>query len=226
MKNLDTKDRAALTRSLTEWKKRLHAEAVKHGYNPGNSAIKARLAQAHAMVARREKQIRALTGPRRRCIDVALADVGTTESPPGSNRGAKVSAYQKPFGLDGQPWCGSFVGHCIEKAGGNITARIVFTPYIYEDAVAGRNGLEGVAWRDGFHRGKVAHTASIVLFDFGSGGIKHTGLLRKPWNGHGPLLTVEGNTSFGNAGSQSNGGAVAMRERDVSLVHSIVNWKA
>lgn len=49
---------------------------------------------------------------------VALGEVGTTESPPGSNSGMKVRAYQMStsFGGTGWPWCGAFVSWCYKMA--------------------------------------------------------------------------------------------------------------
>ena len=46
--------------------------------------------------------------------------------------------------------------------------------------------------------------------------------LRERWTGAAFLSTVEGNTSFGDGGSQDNGGAVARRDRSVSLLRAVV----
>ena len=46
-------------------------------------------------------------------LDVARAELGNMESPDGSNR----TKYGKWMGLDGQPWCMSFVQWCFDQAG-------------------------------------------------------------------------------------------------------------
>jgi hypothetical protein len=164
-------------------------------------------------------------------LQTALHLVGTTEHPAGSNGGPAVERMQDRFHMGRGPWCGAFVGYCAEVGGhADLSDRIVYTPYIYEDAKAGRNGLLRVIWTraGGWQiRGqRFAPVFSLVLYDFGSGGIKHVGATRKRWEG-GTLETVEGNTSFGNGGSQDNGGAVARRERTPSLAHSVVaiDWR-
>lgn len=226
--SFDVTNRRDLEASLNAWKTDLARQRKAYSAaTRGREALLKQVQQAKAMVARRERQMAALPGPRRNALNLALAAVGTVERPADSNTGPQIDVWQRTFGIHAQPWCGAFVGAMVNAAGAHVSARIVYTPYIYADALAGNNGLECVVWKDTFAFG-LAHSADLVLFDFGAGGIKHVGMLRRPWTGKGPLLTVEGNTSFGNGGSQDNGGAVALRERDVSLVHSIVRvtWPA
>jgi hypothetical protein len=223
---MDVHSRHDLELSLAQWKKKLAAaEKDLSAAQKASEALRQRVQVAKASVDLRNKQIAKLPGPRRRAISYMLMAVGTTESPAGSNRGPRIDQWQKRFHMQGQPWCGALVGNAIEFAGGDVTDRIVYTPYIYLDAEAHRYGLDGVAYQRG-HIPDHTHTGDLVLFDFGTpGGIKHVGMLREPWPGRGPVKTVEGNTSFGPGGSQDNGGAVARRERDPSLVHSIVRVK-
>lgn len=225
---MDIHDRNELELSLNLWRAEL-AKDNRQISSLQKQLDKVRKTKQHAqsMIERRQSQKQALIDVRSAILSDALTQVGVIEHPAGSNAGPRVSAYQKPFGIDEQPWCGAFVGFYLRLHGVDITPRIVYTPYIYEDAVASRNGLRGVVWHDGsWGEQGYGRRIDLVLFDFGTaGGIKHVGFLRKPWNGHGPLYTLEGNTSFGTAGSQDNGGAVALRERDISLVHSIVSVK-
>jgi hypothetical protein len=220
---MDVTNRRDLDASLAAWKRDLERDRAKYKAHRTDALLR-QVQMGKAMVVRRQRQLARLPGPRRTAVTHALARVGTVEHPAGSNTGPGIDTWQARFGIHGQPWCGAFVGSMVNEAGAHVSARIVYTPYIYADAAAGKNGLERVVWKDTFVHG-LAHTGDLVLFDFGSGGIKHVGMLRKPWTGNGPLFTVEGNTSFGNGGSQDNGGAVALRERDVSLVHSIVRVK-
>lgn len=223
---LDVHDQAQLAGSLAAWKAELARDRkTLSAAQKGVAEAQRHVQQTKALVERREAQIARIApaGPRRKAVKLALSYVGTKENPPNSNRGAVIDGWQRQFHMFGQPWCGAFVGAIAEQAGANVTDRIVYTPYIYEDAKLRRNGLDGVVWKASFSTGNTAaHSGDLVLFHFGSGGIKHVGMLVAPWKG-GALQTVEGNTSFGGAGSQDNGGAVARRARDISLVHSIVS---
>ena len=69
---------------------------------------------------------------------VALGEVGVAESPPGSNSGMKVRAYQMSTDLGGTgwPWCGAFVSWCYKMAhcpDDNLTS--ASTQLTYETAV-------------------------------------------------------------------------------------------
>lgn len=146
-----------------------------------------------------------------RGADAALAwarsQVGTVESPYGSNRGPRVSAYQRNFGIDGAPWCGAFVGTAMIHGGLHPSVRIVYVPYIAQD-------YRRVSWDE--RRG-----GDLVCFNFGSG-FQHVGMLDSD-----RIHTLEGNTSSGSGGSQDNGGGVFRRERPRSTMAAIVrpSWQ-
>lgn len=224
----DPKDRQQLEESLKLWKARLAKENTQLSLlRRQEEALRRQKQIAQSRIERRDKQIAALDSHpgRQQAVKIALGFVGVTEHPPSSNRGPMVDKFEAEFHIQGQPWCGCFVGYVAREAGAHPTDRIVYTPYIYEDACNHQNGLDHVVWHDTFKSGP-AHSGDLVLYDFGgNAGIEHVGMLVKPWNGSGPLQTVEGNTSFGGGGSQDNGGAVARRSRDISLVHSIVALK-
>lgn len=215
---LNVRDREELLKSMKLWQKRLNEQNTKLSQlrKTEEQARKAKqLAQAR--IERRKSQLAQLApGPRRETIKLALHYVGTTERPPGSNRGPIIDTWQKRFHMLGQPWCGAFVGAMLEIAGKvEINDRIVYCPYIRQDAKAGLNNLRLV-------EAKNTHTGDLVLFDFGGSVIAHVGLLAKPYRGGQYIETIEGNTSFGTAGSQDNGGAVARRARPLTAVHSFV----
>jgi hypothetical protein len=152
--------------------------------------------------------------------------VGMTESPAGSN---KIPALVKA-GLDsgvpnwiaqmGYPFCAYYYFLCSLSSGGQAAkAALVsrkynglFTPAIYAEALNSRNSLMVVG-------ASQAQPGDGALFDFGGGNgdaVDHIGRVRKI---EGGLVTLEGNTSFGPGGSQSNGGAIAMRtDRDIRLI--------
>lgn len=232
-RKLSEKSRRELEAELARWKDELAGDRKRLGVLE-KMADRVRREIQHDR-ARRDRAKLALKNapreeaPRLKALDLALSLVGTVEHPAGSNRGEQVDAFQARFHMRAQPWCGAFVGYCAELGGGgDVSDRIVYTPYIYQDAVAHKNGLYRVIWTraSGWQipGQNYAPVFSLVLFDFGNTakGIQHVAALRERWTG-GDLLTVEGNTSFGNAGSQDNGGAVARRERSPSLVHSVVS---
>lgn len=117
------------------------------------------------------------------------------------------------IGYDGVPWCGCFVSYAaIHEGGANIPnkARLAYTPYAVADAQNHTNGLTAVGVND-------ARPGDFLLYDFDGGGADHVGLCVAPTSG-GMVYAVEGNTSSGTSGSQSNGGGVYARTRPVSQV--------
>ena len=146
----------------------------------------------------------------KRAVKIAKSQIGVTENPPGSNWGPKVSEYIKFTGYTFPVyWCGCFVAWCVVNAGAKIPTRIRlgYTGYITADANAGVNGLTAVPFDD-------ARAGDIAVFSF-----DHIALVDRR---DGDLLyTVEGNTSAGSSGSQSNGGVVFARVRSRSDVVTI-----
>ncbi len=132
---------------------------------------------------------------REKFVEVALAEVGTTESPKDSN---KVK-YNKN---NGQPWCGYFVMWCATQVKAKLP-NVVYTP-------AGVESFKGIGqWFNA--ETSMPHAGDIVFFDFPGGErTDHVGIVIKD-NGDGTVTTVEGNTS--EAGSQSNGGEVLIKVR-------------
>lgn len=141
-------------------------------------------------------------------LDIARAELGTKENPPGSNR----QKYGKYFKNDGQPWCMWNVSWVFVQAGAPellLGTPTGYTVTIYQRAVAaGRFG-------------KTPRKGAVVLFNFGDKnyggrplGIHHVGFVEsiRP---DGKLITIEGNTS---SGSNANGGQVQRRVRDQSQV--------
>lgn len=132
-------------------------------------------------------------------IDIAAAEIGYAENPPGTNR----TKFGKWFGLNGVAWCGIFVSWAYHHAGyplGNIGYR---------------KGFAGCMTAVSHFRkaGKITtdpQPGDIVFFDWtGDGTFDHTGIfVRKINDTH--FETIEGNTSLTN---QSNGGQVMRRER-------------
>lgn len=183
------------------------------------------LRKAQARLARGRKRRRALRAEleqirasqvERRVLEAAASHIGKHETPINSNRGPGIiDDCQREFGFSAVPYCGCFVGYILRRVAGltQVNSRIAYTPFIWEDAQKGVNGLERlVAIRD-------AQPGDLVLFHFGSGGIKHVGFFLR-WE-NGLAVCIEGNTSAGDSGSQDNGGGIYRRVRHTSLIHSI-----
>ena len=137
----------------------------------------------------------------RAALDAARGELGNTESPAGSNR-TKYGAW---MGLDGQPWCMSFVQWCFAQAGRPL-------PYKTGSCSAllnwyRRNRPERIAAEP--------QAGDIIIYNFG-----HTGIVESA--GSGTVTAIEGNTSPGDAGSQDNGGGVFRRTRSKSLVRAYI----
>lgn len=148
-----------------------------------------------------------------RPLDIARGELGTTESPAGSNcvkyntwfygREVRDTADRK------YPWCMAFVQWCFAQAGCRL-------PH----ATASCNDL--LLWykRNCPERVVTApQTGDIIIYNFG-----HTGIVEGVGVGKdtGYILAVEGNTSPGETGSQSNGGGVFRRKRSKALVTAYI----
>lgn len=149
--------------------------------------------------------------------------VGKTEWPAGSNRAPwGLTAWQQALGgwLVGQAWCGVFVGTALKNAGVvGINGRVAGVILILDDALNARNGMRSVVYRRKSGHGSVSAGQpgdAIGLF----GESTHVGLIEK--RVPGGYQTIEGNTSAGDSGSQSNGGGCFRRIRPDSAVVYIV----
>ena len=134
-------------------------------------------------------------------LNIACGQLGVTESPAGSNR----TKYGKWMGLDGQPWCMSFVQWCFHQAGtplphktGSCSALLNW----YQ-----KNRPECVV-KDPQH-------GDIIIYNFG-----HTGIVESASTT--TITAIEGNTSPGQSGSQDNGGGVYRRQRNLALVRAFI----
>jgi len=162
------------------------------------------------------------------------------ESPAGSNYVPQLSNLAKTLGASPYiygmryPWCGMGVFTAALKVGAESGKtgikqelwNALYTPTIQQMARDGRYGLRAVSVRNGGIEKGIG-----VLFDFNGGGVDHVGIaLGKPgqvvfaankkWRPkRSQIVTVEANTSReGEAGSQSDGGCVAVRIRDLALI--------
>ena len=139
-----------------------------------------------------------------RVLDIAELQLGYVEHPAESNR-TKYGAF---MGLDGQPWCLSFIVWIFRKAGfllykgtGSCTAFVErYRQYSPRQVIT-----------SGFKPG------DIVFFDWSGKKTKteHVGLVTGVSATGSTLTTIEGNTAIGN---NSNGGEVMQRSRHIKYV--------
>lgn len=166
-----------------------------------------------ARSAKRVKNINTAEKRRLATVKWAKDQIGRHEDPNRPNRGVYVDRWQKDFGrwMLGQPWCGAFVGYALRHAGQvNVPDGIVYTPNILAWAKNGSNGFKKGVLSYG-----QARAGDLALFKFpgvSSNTVDHVGIVVGRLKDD-TVVTVEGNTSRGDGGSQDNGGGVYMRTR-------------
>lgn len=191
----------------------LGLNSMEHGATPA-IRLKVRHRQLTAMEAvrfhaREDWRVRLakrLDGPGS-AITAALAFaqsmIGISENPPGSNTGPKIDAWQKACGVHAAPWCGCFVNACLVAAGFPDQEWLRYCPWIEGRAKAGDGGW---GWF------QVPRPGDLVLY--GSTIAQHVGIVKDAdLQAPSHITSIEGNTSNGPGGSQSNGGCVALRQR-------------
>lgn len=117
------------------------------------------------------------------------------------------------FGTNGVPYCAMFVAWVLAQAGQKCSGMPTASCTTF---------LNG-ARKAGLVRSskKSAKPGDAVIFDWdGDGSPDHVGFVEK--NKGGYIQTIEGNTSSGSSGSQSNGGGVYRRTRDWGVVLAVI----
>lgn len=140
-----------------------------------------------------------------RVLEVARRELGTTETPHGSNR----QPYGKAYGWNGVAWCAQWVWWVLTQAG--------CAPLVPKTAST-------VVMRSWYMKRGQWHTSNprpgdIVFFKFAGNNnvVNHVGLVEVVEPG-GTLVTLEGNTAGTNVGDQRNGGMVARKRRLSNIV--------
>lgn len=114
------------------------------------------------------------------------------------------------FGESGIPYCAMFVSYCLNWAGFEAAG----LPGAYVPWILSANSDAGrlVANED-------AQPGDLVMFDWqGDGVADHIGIVEENHPDEDWMQTIEGNTSPGSGGSQSNGGGVYRRARNYSSI--------
>lgn len=141
-------------------------------------------------------------------LNVARGELGYTENPSGSNRTKYWEEYNPAW--QGQPWCVAFLWWCFKHAGEGMAF-----------FGGGKTASCGTLLRWYQAQGLTVPTdevqpGDIVILNFsGTSETQHCGLVVDTLK-MGYIQTIEGNTS--QSGSQSNGGQVCLKTRNLSQV--------
>jgi hypothetical protein len=147
-----------------------------------------------------------------RALHEALRHLGVRESPADSNR----TPFGRWLGVDGVPWCATFVSYCFAHGAGVMLCRGWHGAGVYPRGVTYVPTLEAWLRATGRWLGpkRAPEPGDIVVFNWDGGAPDHVGIVERRL-GRGRIATVEGNTAVGN---DSDGGAVMRRERPVTHV--------
>jgi hypothetical protein len=140
-------------------------------------------------------------GTAAKLIEIAKEEIGTIEGP--KDNETKYGAFTK---ANFQPWCGSFVMWCADKAGVKVP-NTVYTP----------GGAAAFKKAGRWYDAQICdpEPGDIAYFDFPGDGVErisHVGIVIKD-NEDGTVWCIEGNTSGDPKKSQRNGGEVVKKLR-------------
>lgn len=136
-------------------------------------------------------------------LGAAASEIGYTENPAGSNRQKFAGESGTPNGVS---WCAEFVSAIFKRC--KVPAPMTASVAVMEEYFRDNNRFDGLP-----------RTGDIVTYDWEDGGITtdHIGFVESV-NANGSLVTIEGNTSPDDNGSQTNGGGVYRRHRPRTFV--------
>lgn len=146
-----------------------------------------------------------------------LGYIALNDPEPGSKYGRWLAKKTGQSWLAGYspsvPWCALFVSWVLDQAGQTCAGTPTASCLTIRDG-AKKAGLIRKNKKD-------AKPGDLVLYDWdGNGNPDHVGIVEKAYSGY--VQAIEGNTSSGNSGSQSNGGGVYRRTRDWGCVIAVV----
>lgn len=140
----------------------------------------------------------------------AVRHVGVKESP--VNR----TSFGRWFGVDGVPWCNTFVSYCFKVGAGYTICAGFRGPGVYAKGCTYVPTTEAWLKAAGLWVGRTTpRPGDIAIFNWDGGVPDHIGLVVKDLGG-GRFESVEGNTS---PADNSNGGCVMRRNRSIQQVN-------
>lgn len=130
-------------------------------------------------------------------------EIGTAESPAGSNRVKYNTAYYgREVSGDAYPWCCVFLWWVFREVGASAL-------FYGGGRTASCGALADFARRNGRFISSGYRAGDLVFLRFGGRAIQHIGIVERVRT-DGSLVTIEGNTGIGN---DANGGQVQRRVR-------------
>lgn len=150
-------------------------------------------------------------------LKIARGEIGYsrwTDPQPGTKYGRWYAKdHGAYYGTSGVPYCAMFVSWVFAQAGASCAGLPeAYCPYILNKARSAGKVLSNK---------QSAQPGDVILFDWGGDGVcDHVGIVEKNFGSY--VQTIEGNTSSGSSGSQSNGGVVARRTRSWGTVKAVV----
>ena len=162
-------------------------------------------------------------GTPRSMIEIARSQLGVLEGGVGEKdkngkwipHSGNITDYGKFMGMDGQPWCASFVSWVMDKTFNGAKNK-------RNHALRGKPSAAVTGLWDNFKAaGEMYDTpepGDIVIY---KNGTSHTGIVETVTNGN-HITTIEGNTSSGNTFDR-NGGIVFRKEFTIGDGSSIAN---
>jgi hypothetical protein len=145
-------------------------------------------------------------------LDTALSYVGVREKTL-RNDGPEVEKFLSYVGLrKGNSWCAAFVSYCLGV--NNVVEPSIRSGLAYNFT----KGKYVIKASDVLKYNLSLPKGTIVIWQKGTTIFGHIGFAVKPWSGIRGV-TVEGNTSSGEKGSQSNGDGVYIRNRSINRLN-------
>ncbi len=145
-------------------------------------------------------------------LAIARSQLNYVESGGAGGDSGNITKYWAEMspGLQGQPWCAGFVSWVFKHAGATLP------PCPYNWGYSYCPSLVSLARQKGWVI-PGPKPGAIALYYFGHTEAQHTGIcVSGDLGGH--FTAIEGNTSPGTAGSQTNGGGVYQRDRSTTGV--------
>ena len=152
---------------------------------------------------------------RNQVLKLAASQLGYTEGTGygGRSNYTKYWAKLKPE-YQGQPWCAAYVNWVLNELG--VTDLLTGPTYPFYTP-----SMEQWAKKEGrWKASKDCRPGDVLIFG-SSAGATHTGFLEKQDGNY--VITLEGNTSSGTGGSQTDGGGVYRRRRPRSWVRGCIS---
>lgn len=154
-----------------------------------------------------------------KAIEWANKFVGTQEVPKDSNRGLVIDDIQKVFGYKGVSYCALFAQYCYKRA---CTALNIPFPFsgtassqtLYQEALK-KNWIETDF--------KKLQRGDIVIWQKWKMWQGHVGIVERVFTELETFHSIEGNTSSGDVGSQSNGDGIYRRVRYMKKIDLAVD---